>query len=346
MFHHLPQRILKTSMVALTAAFSLVALAQPVSAVTVNTETPNHLFDNFTDFTYGTPGYLDFVHFDFNFDFLSSNPTWWVALNNGPYRFYNIPCSTFTKPDSTVIGTNTECLTHEGSGGSAFMRLSLKANPGWQTFDYNDIALTDSNDGFSYSLPKRWLPEVGRPVTVTAKMRWDEHYHADGTGGFRGSSGVYLWNMPADYVAGVLHPPKAFGFELLPTDAGAADPKLVGLGASTIALDEPEAGQQLVYRLDQFDRFQVLDVNINEWNDYKFEWSVDSEGVQHVNYWVGDRYIGEKTLDEAFPALSLEIWNDNYWVTPGVEGTFSVGTNQIVQEQNLDVQSINIFQHP
>lgn len=341
-----PNQIWRSSILsfALAAVLPFTALAPTSYAQTINTTSPNVLADNFSTFTYGTPGYLDLVNFDFNMDFLNTNPVWWVTLNDGPYRIYNLPCSTFTKADNTTVGRGNECLTRETIGGKDVLKFSLKGTPTFNPGEYRDIALTDTNDGFSYSLPKRWLPQVGKPVIMTTRMKWGNNYKANGTGGFLGSSGIYLWNMPADYVLGTLHAPKALGFDLISIHGRDASETLYGLAASVVTVPEPPAGQNFDYVISQFDRSQVLNVDINKWHDYKMEWSVNSDGVQKAKFWIDDHFVTQKTLPEAMPALSIEAWNDNYLVLPGTDGKFNVSVGHVEHEQNMYINSIKVFQ--
>jgi len=335
------KKILATSAIVTTATVAGVSPLGIVHAETVNLTHPNLLLDNFSSFTYGTPGWMDFTGGPSNFAFLANTSTWWTTLNDGnAYRFYNVPCSKVTRPDNTVIGSGDQCLINVTNEDGHFMRFNL--NPRIpEDNGYDDIALTDQADGFSYNQPHRWLPTVGHPVVFDTTMRWADVYKADGSGGFIGSSGVYLWNAPVDYAGGSFHGVRALGFDLFSNHSSAGDPGVVGFGASVDSTPEPPTG---AYTPDMLQKFRDTSVNVNEWNHLRMEWSVDESGTQSVKFSVNGKVIGQTTLAQAFPSLEIEFWNDNYVLLPAGGGAFYPGFEPVPATQNVDVSFARIQQ--
>ena len=168
----------------------------------------------------------------------------------------------------TVGGT--ECVTHEMEDGNGFMRLNV--NPYFQLVqdEYHETALTEVNHGYSYGEDLRWSPTPGHPVTMIAKMRWSDAYNADGSGDFVGSSGIYLWNMPADYKTMTFHGAKAIGIDLVSDDTDV--PYVVGLGVTVVDVAEPEPGGFPVYMPGDITKIPVTGVDIHEWFEFKMIW--------------------------------------------------------------------------
>ncbi|MBN2100715.1 hypothetical protein JW710_02375 [Candidatus Dojkabacteria bacterium] len=327
------------------------------SANTVNLTQPNMILDNFETFDYGTP-YSIFLMYGVPPSIpTEGEPYWWTITSNGYVeRGYNLECSTEvpldpSDPYSPIVG-GTECVTHEEElDGNGFMRLTIKPflpifyDEYGNLLEYHETALDDQPHGFSYYEPNRWEPELGHPVTLTTKVRWSDVYNADGTGDFLGSSGIYLWNMPADYPNNEFHVVRSMGLELISDDSGDAAPELVGLGVSVFKTDNPfytSIADMLVYRETLYAENEV---DIHEWVEFKMEWSENSSGDQHVKFWVNEEFVGETDLPEPFPALGIEYWNDNYDMEP-IDGVhFYPGLGVLTVQQDFDVDFIKVIQY-
>lgn len=350
---------LKKTMIGVIAFLAVVGVVlgvgvSGVSANTVNLEHPNMILDNFETFDYGTPYSIFFMYGIPPAIPMEGEPYWWTITSNGVFeRGYNLECSTQfpldpSDPYSLLVG-GTECVTHEEEAdGNGFMRMTVKPfvplfyDEYGELMEYHETALDDQPHGFSYYEPNRWEPTPGHPVILTTKVRWSDVYNADGSGDFLGSSGIYLWNMPADYPNNEFHEVRSMGLELISDDSADAAEELVGLGVSVFKTDNPfytSIEDMLVYRE------KLYSVDIHDWVGFKMEWSENQSGVQHVRFWVNDEFVGETDLPEPFPALGIEYWNDNYDMQP-IDGVhFYPGLGVITVQQDFDTDFIKVMQY-
>ena len=317
---------------ALVALFGLTLLLNPVavSARTISTTTPNFLLDNFSELQYGVPWTYNMFNPTPQPDW-GTHGYWWPMVNSGYFeRDYNMPCSS----------SGTECVVWgQDPNGKGYVRMTVSpyvpnpAIPG----EYHEAALTETNHGFSYADQKRWLPEVGKPVIVTATMRWSDNFNVDGTG-FVGTSGLYLWNMPADYINGVFHGPKAIGIDLM--SANMEVPEFRGLGLTVI--DVP--GDTTLYNKSDWTKIPYTrNIDLTRWMLFNMEWSVNAQGEQKVKFWINGEKVGQKTLAQPLPALAIELWNDNYLIKDTGTGYIYPTTEMINAEQSYDIGFISVF---
>lgn len=290
---------------------------------TIDCERPNVVFDDFSDWEYRTPWYpgdpLD----------AEGEPYWWNVLNGVFGGEYNVECSTM----------GTECLWHETEGRNGFMRLEVSPfGPFSYEGEYHDVSITEENHGFGYLEERRWEPDPGRPVIVHARVRWPEHYAADGSGEFIGSSGIYLWNYPADYAEGTFHEVRSIGLDILSDDSLIEE--RVGLGVTATYQQYP-----FVYTPDVFvcsERY--FDVDVSDWFTFTMVWSENRRGEQTVRFWIDGHPLQRCDLPVAFPELGLEAWVDNYVIVPWEDGMLWVTTGEISETQHFDVDYLGAYQ--
>lgn len=336
----------------------LLALPLAVKANTVNSEQPNMILDNFQSFNYRTSGSIDFFMMPYGYQIpqtlygpgglipnpQENEPYWWTIANNGWFqRAYNQECSPIHDLGYGYTTGGTECVSHMTENDENFMRLTVKPFVPLTSGEYHESALTEVNHGYSFYETKRWQASPSHPVTMIAKMRWSNIFNADGSGDFLGSSGIYLWNMPADYPNFTFHGVKAIGIDLLSDDSEMSS--LVGLGVTYVNLDEPAPGAPIVYTPESSQKIQYTNVNIHDWVEFKMVWSKETGEDEKVKFWINENYVGEFIMVEPLPSLAVEAWNDNYVAIDNGDGSFTLTVGMYTAQQDFDVDFIKVMQN-
>ncbi|MFS8130480.1 MAG: hypothetical protein ACMG57_00730 [Candidatus Dojkabacteria bacterium] len=287
---------LRNVLASVAAMFVVVALVstQSVSAILIDTHTPNLVIDTFSSLSYPTdpsqPGY------------------WWVTLGSSfdpSLRKENIECGNGVNNDSTCA-----TIMSEGPFGlNKFVRMRLRA--GEQPGQFAFSQLSEERDAKSYNLTHRWLPTAGHPVVLNVKSRYSANAKADGSGGAKGTIGVALWNSPTEQLDAPpyfsIHPAKTIALNW--ADPGVAFGTYTGYKAVIIDSDTVEGSFTPTYLQ------QIQDVNINQWFLQTIVWSVNSNGVQNVKFYIDGALKAESTLARPLPAMSVVMWADNNQVT-------------------------------
>ena len=245
-------RLFRLPTLVMVLAISLVfvpgtARSAPIKSFSEDKKmSPGYVFDDFRKITIKQPGDED------------NNPYWWIINNGDGMQFY-ADCG-----DASCV----EAFKH---GQDDFARLQLfhdETPPIWQDQEYNGAEISEYRSGYSSSEPGRWLPVPGRPVTLSARVRFSANYGQDGHGGAVGTAGIWLWNSYPDFQD--TNPVDAFGFNWV--EAGSAG-GLEGLQISAIQGTFP------VY-IDTVN----LPIDMTAWHVWSTEWSVDSNGVQMIRW--------------------------------------------------------------
>ena len=324
----------KATLVAtvLVALVTLIATPLTVSARTISLTRPNFLLDNFSELQYGLPWTFNMFNPTPEPDW-GNQPYWWPMENSGYMeRDYNMPCSS----------AGTECVTHGvDANGKGYVRMMVSPYTQMIVGEYHEAALTETNHGFSYNDPKRWVPEVGKPVILTATVRWNGVYKSDGTGGFVGSSGVYLWNMPADYTTFTFHAPKAIGLDLMDVSAPEG---MSGLGVTVADITNDNLANPIIFPANEWVKdVYTKSIDLTKWMQFTMIWSVDRHGTQHLKAWINLDLVTDRDLARPLPPLAVELWNDNYLITDMGDGTIMLGTQMINTQQNFDIGFISVL---
>ena len=188
------------------------------------------------------------------------------------------------------------CASLEQTNNDRFLRVSV--NPSATEGIYTNTDVSEVELGLPTSTESgSWNPAPGRPVVLEARVRWNEAYHADGSGAAVGTSGLIMWNSAVE-ADGPTSEYDQIGFTWVSDRAFHG--LLAGLNATTVIDFVP----LLVSR-------PLLPVNINDWVDLRLVWSATPLGIQTVQYYVNGGLIGIHLLPKALRNLSVEIWNDN-----------------------------------
>jgi hypothetical protein len=222
----------------------------------------------------------------------------------------------------------SSCFVNMSETGDQFARLQLNPNntPGY----FVNVDVAEEHTGYPSEIENTWLPTVERPVEMVSRVRWSDTYNQQGTGGARGTNGVWLWDSPYDFANYDPEAPiNAFGFNYAPSDtlAGfAAGLKLtvMSFGFPVVLTDVP------------------VSIDMQEWNEFKFLWSVDASGTQSLNLLVNGVDAGTYVLPYALPALSTEIWQDNEFASFNEFGGVNISYDVIPAEQNFDISEYSV----
>lgn len=284
-------KLLKLVLGSFVSFFSLtVLIVSPASAAT--------LYDDFNSLPAVNP---------------DNGGNWWV-LNTGlldsQYYVYNDYCG-----DGT-------CVLAKSDSGTTYASLEqyTTETPG----NYYDAELAEEHTGFFYGQPTVWNPSPGEPVTMETRVRWSANHQPDGSGGAVGSSGIWLWNSPIDYVNFAVYPQDGIGFNWVNKDSSFAP----GLSMGMVN--------------DSFPVFQLPlnTLNMQDWNTFKFVWSVDAvSGLQFVDLYVNEGYRGHHPLLSPMHDLSVEMWSDNQMP---VDMAGTIGFFQPTATQTFEVDSISV----
>ncbi|MEP7103300.1 MAG: hypothetical protein ABI721_01150 [Candidatus Dojkabacteria bacterium] len=295
--------ILRKAGVGSVLALLIMAMSTTgVNALIINLSTPNLVFDNFSA-PFQTPSPT------------ANQSYWWRTLKSGgPTGFSqaeNVDCNY----DACLAQVN----------GVAKFTLKPQTYPG--SIMVSD--LTEERNGYSYNTPHRWLPTVGHPILVTSTMKFSSGYKADGTGAAVGSHPFWLWNNPLG-PTGYIAPIQSIGFNW--TDGQTFGGFFTGYKATVV---DNTVSLNPLYVAD------LPTVNMNDWFVPSYLWSVDSQGVQNVKFFINLQKVGEYTLTQPMPALTLELSIDNQSAQIGANG-YEINFRNPVSEQNMQISSLSI----
>lgn len=225
-----------------------------------------------------------------------------------------------------MCGTTT-CGALTTSGMDKFFRFSLGTNV--QAGVYSDSEMREE-PAFAPIDGGQWTPTVGHPVVFESRLRMSAGHNQDGSGDAVGTLGVGLWNN----AAGTSGPNPEYDnitFVWITdefTDAFGVD----GFGANVAWNLFP-----VVVSRPQFS------INLQDWVDVKFIWSVDSGGTQSVQFFVNGVSTGTYVLPVPLHGLNAIAWQDNQhfddtftprWLAPTAVQTFDVDYIKVTQLQD------------
>lgn len=277
-----------------------------VNALVLNLKTPDILLDTFSTLSY------------------NPNPNknqdyWWVTLGSSiSPRAENVPCAHGVNGDSTCAFVVKQGLL------DGYLRMRLR--PGQPEGEFALAQLTEERDAYNHDTPHRWFPKNGHSVVVTVRHRFSPNYKADGTGTAVGSAGFDLWNAATDIRDGqfVTHPIKAINVTWQDED------NLFGLVSGFRATIFDQDNGFIVYNQP------LHHVNINDWIISTVIWSADRHGVQSVKFLIDGHVVGETTLANPLPPLTIVLWADN--------NAYPGGTSLVTEEHYHDVDFVNIVE--
>ena len=218
---------------------------------------------------------------------------------------------------------NDSCIQAQQTDAVSFAEFTLfpDAEPG----DYTNAEIAELQSGYAYGQAGNWLPEVGQPIILEARVSWRGDFHQDGSGRAVGTSGVWLWNSPPDYANMTFHSLFALGF------SWASDDCTVGQGL---------AGVIMVQNIPVVIEKPSFEVDMQDWVDLRIEWQKDSGGQQRVEFWINGRFVGADIVPMPIDqALSLEIWHDNQ-----AYKLMSIDFQNPVETQSFLVDYLRIYQ--
>lgn len=267
---------------------------------------PNRVFDEFKK--------IEFKQFGNTGD----DPYWWI-INNGDQGQHYDGCS-----DAACV------LAEKGPGGNTnekekfYARLQLLPDqtPGF----YTGAEISEVKTGYTYGQPAKWLPTLDNPVTATARVRFSDNYHQDGSGGAVGTAGFWLWNSPADFFNQEFHPATSIGFIWLEDEA------IIGDGLRIVVLQDD------IYLHNEP---VTLSLDMTQWIQWDMIWSVDENDQQTVQFFVNDELVSQSTSSTPLPALSITLWNDNQYPTFS-NGEFVIEDHPASETQNFDVAYVEV----
>jgi hypothetical protein len=228
-----------------------------------------------------------------------------------------------------MCGTDA-CASLVKSGGDKFMRIAVNPSttPGFYTdTEVNQVALGDpavTTDSGPFTAT------YGHPVTLEARIRWNNAYNYDGTGPAVGSSGVILWNSAVLPGTGPTSQYDAIGFSWV------SDNTIGGLVKGFTSLS---------YVNRQFAGISrpASPININEWIDVKLVWEENISQQQSVTYYANGELIATHMLPERLKGLSVEMWNDNQEPTFGPGGLVQVYSSPSIP-QHFEIDKVSVKQ--
>jgi len=254
-----------------------------------------------------------------NFNHLYYRPdtrAYWYVENRG----YSNGDEVNTRETACANQTCVEQLNTPEDGN--FVRLEVQAHNHAGYFTLANLSEKEDGLGGVNNDIGAWTPTVGHPVIVESKLRFAPNMKLDGSGGGTGSAGIFLWNnpySPSIYSQGPGQDAMGYGWSY----NGAA---LQGLVATIVNQTFP------VYINP------VQNVDINTWNNYKFVWKVDANGVQSVDFYINNAFVGSSQMP-SYSHLSLEVWVDNQQFT-----FFGINDVPVPQTDYMDLSNVTIRQ--
>jgi len=250
---------------------------------------------------------------ELNFQPVDPDAYWWVT-NSGEEGGYPMLWNDLNGNGSSVS------IEKQGRWNSyADLSLLTTTTEGY----YTNAEISETPSGFAYNQGK-WNPEYRHPVLLRTKVRWDGDFNTDGSGDAIGSSGVWLWNSPMDYMTYEFYPIDAMGISWN-NDGSALVP---GLNSLVMQQDWPvHVGTPTVS-------------DMGNWLNFTMLWNEDANGNQSVQQWVNGQYLGK--VDLAAPideGLAVQIWHDNQ--TYNYEGVL---LETPVEDQSFQVDYLAIVQ--
>ncbi len=241
---------------------------------------------------------------------------WWIINwgSDGTNQTYVI---------DSYCGDST-CVTAESESGTTFARLAQLPTQ-VEGFYYN-AELAELQTGVSSGVPTQWNPTEGHPVVMEVRARFSDDYEIDGNGGGIGSAGFWLWNSAVDFndpTGSILQ--DGIGFNWSPFNSGYVQ----GMTANVFDDSAPVATRQ------------VRHINLQDWNTYRIEWSVNAGGIQFVWLYINDMVVLVTPLLNPMSNMSVEVWNDNQRVVVDETG-FHIVVEPVQSEQYMDIDYINL----
>lgn len=195
-------------------------------------------------------------------------------------------------------GDGSASISLRREGCTKHLRLSLHPDPTPNGGYSNADVLNFQNPGEHFGQQLPFKATYGHPVILTARIRWQGDYGADGSGQAVGTSGVAIWNHA--YGNNAFSPLHYFGLSWSMKGSGAG---VEGFGAVIVSDNFPIAFFQ-----------PPAGVDFKQWNRFKVIWYVDSQGQEFVSFWLNGKKWGTTTqLTSPTPStgLALDLWNDN-----------------------------------
>jgi hypothetical protein len=291
----------------LAGVFGMVVLGLIISIIPVgaNVQYSQKFWDNFSH-TYLQPDH---------------RANWWI-INAGYDSATNSQgfFEDFCGPSS--------CFENVDEQDDQYARLKLFPNnePGY----FINVDVAEEHSGYPAEIENSWFPTVERPVEMNTTVRWSETYNQTGDAGARGTNGVWLWDSPYDFADYDPEAPiNAFGFNYAPFDtlagfAGGLKITVMSFGFPVVLTNVP------------------VQVDMQEWNDFKFVWSVDANGAQSLAVTVNGADAGTYALPFPLPALSTEIWQDNEFANFNEFGGVAISYDVIPAEQSFDLDYYSV----
>jgi len=226
------------------------------------------------------------------------------------------------------------CISHITEGENGFMRI--EGGPTTTVTNYTNVNFSEVVDGAdgdpvyggqTYHGP--WNPTFLHPVVLEARVRFSPNFKKDGTGGAKGTAGIWLWNNPFSKQASdpfAIH--DGIGFSWASVDSDIAQ----GLNITVVK------GTLPVFFLPV-----LANINMNDWNTYKFVWSKDILGNQLVTFYINNTLVGLAPMVVGLTTmqdLGLEIWIDNQAFQ--LE-TLNGSLVQIPESRYLDLDYVKIY---
>ncbi len=224
-------------------------------------------------------------------------------------------------------------IVEEGEDGV----VRLQGFPTTTTANYTNANLSEDIDGadtdplyMGQAYPGPWNPSPGHSVTVEAKIKFGPNFNKDGSGGAKGTAGIWLWSNPFSQ--------------------GAPDPFVIydGIGFSW-ASQETEVAQGLTMTVLKgtfpvFSQPVLANINMNDWNTYKYVWSEDILGNQSVSYYINGAFQTTAPMIAGFTTvqdMGLEVWLDNQAFVPSQYPNY-VQRIIVTEERHFDVDYVSI----
>ncbi|OGG11808.1 hypothetical protein A2Z00_01955 [Candidatus Gottesmanbacteria bacterium RBG_13_45_10] len=220
--------------------------------------------------------------------------------------------------------------------GESYEAVRLTGYPTTTTANYTNANLSEGIDGADgdpvyggQAYPGPWNPTPGHDVVVETHLKFGPNFHIDGSGGAKGTGGVWLWSNPFSQ--------------------GAPNPFAIydGVGFSWVSNDsEILQGMTMMVTKGAFPVYvnPVTGININDWNTFKFVWSQDVSGNQSVTYYVNGTQTGVAQLYAGVTTMQnmgLEVWLDNQAYKPSQYPNY-IQRILIPEERHFDIDWVSI----
>jgi hypothetical protein len=224
------------------------------------------------------------------------------------------------------------CVQRIDDGTDQFLRI--EDFPTTTTVNYTNANVSEDIDGADgdpiyggQTYPGAWTPSYQHPVTVEARLRFSANYHKDGSGGAKGTAGLWLWNNP--FSQGFSDPFSNYngiGFSWASTDSVLVN----GLNTTVVIGAKPVTFSPV-----------LANININDWNTYKFVWSQDLLGNQYVTFYINGCVVGAATLPVGVLAqthMGLEFWADDQQFTLSGINKIPITEHQFIDMDYIAIQ--------